>query len=461
MSKRKKHPYKQKRKSTAQIVHEAQQEVLQDMLECNTVCGDLGKYSKRETELDFTVAEIDELLEQLPGVDYVLDRIVSYMFSNGLTTGNDEQDAKKLDPWLYETKNKRDVTNYEELRITIRQAKAYGECGLRIYEGNLYHYKRGLYGMIVETEGGIDDVQAYFIRKDGKYIEKDFSSEEFDLFDDFTDLWTYFDDNGYILLDPSEFINVRNDTSSLHGESPFTKDRQRLDLLLSVYERLNYDIDYDGPGRIIVRPKDGRVQGDENGIGTGQIIDNSLAAQAKRNDKAKAEVRRVAREIKESTSDSVILLSNAFGETIEHLPRVTKATEFFDWIENDTVILAQMLGMSPTLLEVGKLHGNISVEKIIDNAMLNTIIPMRESFAVQFSKMISERLGVEKIYFDKYDMQQVQDENDVRGKVATMIKDLSAANKSTPNENTQRLIDELNELLRSSLYDDKNMPRTL
>ena len=436
---------------------EKEQELLEDFLTCNTVCGDLGKIELKKS--DYSVTEIDELLKQLPGSDYVTKRMLNYIFSNGLTTGQEDQDRNILDPWLYEEKNKEGQTNYEVLRACIGMAAWYGECGLRLYEGNLYYVKKGYYGILTKKDDGIEEVMAYFIRKDGKAVEKDINQNEWSVFSDFLDIETYFSDNGMILLDPSAFINVRNDVSYLHGVSPLKKDQQRLNLLLSVYERLNYDIDYDGPGRSIIRPKEGNIGNNE--VSTSEVVNNGVAAQEARNERAKQEVKRVAKQIKSSSSDSVILLSNAFGEKIEHLPRVTKATEFFNWIESDTVIMAQMLGMSPTLLEVGNLHGNVSVEKIIDNAMLNTIIPMRESYAVQFSKMISDRLGVDKIYFNKYDLEQVRDENELRAKVASMIKDLSTANKATPNENTVRLIEEFDEYLRSSIYDDNGNKRSI
>lgn len=449
-SKRRKKAYKQHIKETKDIG----QVVLDDMLSCSS-CGDLGTWKKRKSDAELSVEDIDDLVRQLPGVDYVLERIVNYIFSNGLTTGSAELDESVLDPWLYEQKNRRAVTNFEELRTAIKQSRLYGECGLRLFEGNVYHYKRGYYGMLSRTLDGIHEVVAYFIREDAKYITEDVTLEQLEIYDDPRE---YFAERGYILLNEDEFINIRNNTSELHGEVPFAKDSQRLDLMLSVYERLNYDIDYDGPGRIIVRPK-GAVA-DDNEVSTGAIIDNSQAAKERRNEKAKMEVKRVAKEIKDSTSDSVILLSNAFDEHIEHLPRVTKATEFFDWITNDTVILAQILGMSPTLLEIGKLHGNVSVEKIIDNAMLNTIIPMRENYAIQFSKPISRLLGVEKIYFDKYDLEQVEDENNIRVKVAQMIRNLSMANAQTPNTNTEQLINEVDEFFRNSLYDAKGDIKT-
>lgn len=450
---------KKKKKTRAQIVAEQEQKVLSDMITCGTTCGDLKKPGKLER--DFTVAEIDELLRDLPGVDYVLRRMLNYIFSNGLTTGQESDDKAKLDPWLYERKNRSGATNYEVLKAVIGQALVYGECGLRLYDGNLYAYKRGTFGTLLSEEDGISEVVGYFIREDGKPIEKDMDTSEWDVFSQWTNIYNYFDEYGMIFLDPTEFVAVRNDTTYLHGYSPFERDQERLDLLSAVYERLNYDINYDGTGRIVLRPKDGFITGDDNDVSTGAILDNSIGAQEQRNEDAQREIRRVAEAIKESSSDSVILLSNAFSDKIEHLPRVTKATEFFTWLEQDTVIIAQILGMSPTLLEVGKLHGNVSVEKIIDNAMLNTIIPIREGFAVQFSKLIADHLKVEKIYFDKYDLEQIQDENEMRAKVASMIKDLSTAQKASPSDNLGKLIDEVTNYLRSSIYDDNGNARTL
>lgn len=453
MSKR----YTKNRKRPKYEKPDKEQAVLEEMLNCST-CSDLGKV--RTNTGDITTLDVEEMTQYLPGVDYVLQRMLNYMFSNGLTTGDSEADRDTLNPWLYETKNKEGSTNYEVLRAVIGEACVYGEGGLRLVDNTLYLYKKGYYAMLINENEGIEEILAYVIRKDGKVITKDIKTDQWDSFSSMNDIYQYFDDGGYVLLDPSDFINIRNDTTYLHGYSPFERDTERINLLGSVYDHLNYDIDYDGPGRIILRPKDGLVNG-QNEVSTGQIINNSIAAQEARNEAAKAEARRVAGEIKQSSSDAVILLSNAFSENIEHLPRVTKSTEFMDWISSDTLIIAQILGMSPTLLEIGKIHGNVSVEKIIDNAMLNTIIPMREKYAIQFSKIISDHLGVRKIYFNKYDMEQVEDANTQRKKVAEMIRDLCSAHKNNPSEELNSLILEATEFLRTSFHDDYGTPLTL
>lgn len=453
MSKR----YTKNRKTNKKKKLDPNQEVLEEMLSCST-CADLG--TVRTVSEDLTTSQIKEMTEYLPGVDYVLQRQLNYMFSNGITTGDYETDKNVLSPWLYEVKNKEGSTNYEVLRAVIGEAIVYGEAGLRLKDGSLYMYKKGYYALLIYEDEGIDEILAYLIKKDGKAIEKDVKEKSWEDMAAYEDLDRYFDENGYVLLDPSEFVNVRNDTTYLHGYSPFERDTERINLMGSVYDHLNYDIEYDGPGRIILRPKSGLVNGD-NEISTGQVMNNSRGAQEARNEKAKQEAKRVAGEIKTSSSDAVILLSNAFSDEIEKLPRVTKSTEFMDWLNNDTVMIAQILGMSPTLLEIGKIHGNVSVEKIIDNAMLNTIIPTREKYAIQFSKMIADYLGVTKVYFNKYDLEQIEDENAQRKKIAELIQDLAYAYKSAPSDELDSLIKSFIEFLGTSLISPEGNPLTL
>lgn len=431
------------------------QEVLTNMVNCDSACEDLAC---RKNNNKYSV---EWFMENMPGAEYVLDRQLNYIFSNGMTTGADESN-RRLDTWLYETKNRIGATNYAELRQAIGMAIAYGECGIRHYDGNIYHVKKGYYGMLMNREEGIDEIVAYYVRKDRKRVDRKINTKEWENIDAYLDLEKWFDDNGYILLDPSDFIRLRNNTSDIDTTSPFESDKQRVDLLTGVYKQLNYDIRYDGPGRTFFFAKSGYAEGGDNDISTSTVLNNTEGAKNQRLMKARDEIRKLLNEIKKSTSDSVGVLSGAFDpDHYIHLPRVTKGTDFLEWLEVDTVIMAQLFGMSPTLLEVGELHGNVSVEKIIDNAMLNTIIPMREMFATQFSEFISRIIGVPKVYFDKYDMQQIKDENEARLKLAQVIKDLGNAYHNNESAEVQKLTDEVVELLRSSLYDDANQPKKM
>jgi len=243
------------------------------------------------------------------------------------------------------------------------------------------------------------------------------------------------------------------------------RDEARLDLLTAVYERLNYDIRYDGPGRIIIRPKDGFRSGDTNDISTTAVISEALKAEKKDQENLLKEAQRVAKQIQGSSSDSVIVLSNAFDDKIEHLERVTKATEFFTWIKNDTLLLAQDFGMSPSLLELGNVSGNVSMTSIIDLAMTNSIVPLRERYAQQFSSFLAQHIGVEKVYFNIYEMAQQEDENTMRTKVVNMMSLLNAmryTEGSGENEvekiqpKAMQLFNDFADMLSANLHNEVN-----
>lgn len=429
-------------------------DVLDDMNNC-TPCADIPI----DCKIGGKQVTIDWLVDNLPGMTYVRNRALSYIFSNGLTTTNVDE-KEKLEQWLYESKNMMGSSNYLAIREAIGNAIVFGECGLRMYEGHLYPYEKGHYGILYETDNGVTNIVAYFIKNDGGIVDGDFDKDDWKKFDEYADIEEWFEERKLILLDTSEFVNLRNDTSKMHGLSPLLQDKQRIKLLLAVYNRLNYDIEYDGPGRIILRPKTDFNEGDE--VSTTSVITNkSLPAMQERMKKAQTEARNVARAIKDSSSDAVITISEGFSDKIEHLPRVTRATEFFEWISNEGVIVAQILGMSSVLVEVGRWSGNVSMEKVIDDAMVNTIVPLRELYAVQFSQMISTELGIGKVYFDKYTMKQAEDENETRAKVANVIKDLSYAIKANPDEEVGKLITQVAEVLRTSFYDENGNLRSL
>lgn len=442
-------------------------DVLDDMNNCVSPCADIPQTCAPKE----MIVDIDWLVDNLPGMNYVKNRALNYIFSNGLAAGGESDDAK-LNAWLYETKNEMGSSNYLALREAIGYAIVYGESGLRMYNGHLYPYQKGHFGILYEKIDGITRIVAYYIREDGDVVDEELDKKDWDKWEQVEDIYHWFSEKKLILLDTSEFTNLRNDTSRMHGLSPLLQDKQRIKLLLAVYSRLNYDIRYDGPGRIILRAKSSAETEEETST-TNELINNSGPAKESRFRKALQEALRFARDLKNSSSDSVLVLSDGFKDEIEHLPRVTKATEFMTWIQNEGVIVAQILGMSSVLVEVGQWSGNVSMEKVIDDAMVNTIVPLRELYAVQFSRMICNELGVGKVYFDKYDMKQAEDENAARQKIAAVIRDLALSAKnlqsageggadySAAEQNISDLLNETSEVLRKSLHDENGQIRTL
>lgn len=424
----------------------AEQVILEDILQCGG-CTDIGGLKKkRMTGLE----KINYLKRNLPLLDYVLDEAVYYIFSNGLTTG-DTESSNRLNDWL-DKKNINGVPNRLILKAAVRNALADGCCGLRAYEGDVYIIHRGYYATLTQRIDGIEQVVGFLTRQDGKYfrdkieLKRDYQTIE--------EINERFNRDKLIFLDKTEFVSIRNDTSELFGDSPLLRDEQRLGLLLSEYEHLNYDLDFDGPGRFILHVKDGIVTDDD--ASSTQLVNQSGGAQDRRTSKALAEANRIALQIKQSSSDAVIALSNAFDKDITHLPRVTKSTDDFfrEWIRNEGTIIAQDIGISPSLLELGDISGNVSMEKIIDNAVTNTIIPMRENYAPQFSDMVSRLANVPNVKFDDYKLAQVENVNDVRQKVANMIRDVSVAQKNAPSGDKEELSAMLTDYLMNSLTDE-------
>ena len=423
-----------------------EQVILDDVLRCGG-CTDIGNLQRKpKTGLE----KIIYLKKNLPLLDYVLDETVYYIFSSGLTTG-DTESSNKLNEWL-DKKNINGIPNRLVLKAGIRSALIDGCCGLRAYNGDIYTLERGYYATLTQRIDGIEQVIGYLARQDGKLfrekieLKKDYQS--------ISEINERFQKDKLIFFDKSDFVSLRNDTSKLFGDSPLLRDEQRLNLLLSEYEHLNYDLDFDGPGRFILHVKDGVTTDDD--ASSSQLVNQSGGAQERRTGKALAEAERIALQIKKSSSDAVIALSNAFDREITHLPRVTKSTDDFfrEWIRNEGVIIAQDIGISPSLLELGDISGNVSMEKIIDNAVTNTIIPMRENYAPQFSDLISRLAGVPDVKFDDYKLSQVENVNDVRQKVANMIRDISVAQKNAPSQDKEDLSEMLTDYLMNSLTDE-------
>lgn len=427
------------------------EDMLRQWIECNSVCDLVAPKERKKEGLE----KADRYMRILPGAEYVLTQTLNYIFSNGLTTGSINED-ELLDNFLYR-KNLRGNTNLSELKNAIGMAITHGGSGLRWYEGNIYQYKWGTYRTLTYRKDGIEQILGYIVEKNGDRVP--YFRFEWTEYREYEDFIRDLDSHDLILLSDADFMVIRNDTSEWYGKSPLLADEERLDLLVSVYERLNYDIKYDGPGRIIIRPKDGYVAGEDTDVSSTAVMAQALEGGEEKIRQLKAEVARIAKEIKQSSSDSVIVLSNAFAEKIEHLERVTKATEFFDWISNEGMILAQDFGMAPSLLELGKISGNVSMTSIIDNATLNSIVPLREKYATQFSEFFAKHLKLSKVYFNIYEMQQQEDENAIRTRVSNMMAQFN----SMTDENgvirpeALQLFRDFGQMLSNNVHNENNV----
>lgn len=382
-------------------------------------------------------------VDNLPTLPYVVDQLLNFIFSNGLTTGDENLDETVLKPFLF-AHNIKGVTNYSVLREGIKESMIWGKCGLRWLseEDGLVCIPHTQYTSVIAKDGtylGFDKTVFYLASTDPSLpVEVGPEPIKFDEQEFIQHQRLVSEDGRTFVIHPDDFTNLRNDTTVENGTSRLMKDRQRLYLLEQIYERLNYDIKYDGPGRLIFWTKDGFMSGEVE-MGAGEILNQSPEAIDDRKEKAKREVKELLEQIKGSSSDNIIAVSSMF-EKMDHLPRVTKATEFLEYLTmKEGSIIAQCFGIVPELIGLGDVSGNVSMEKIIDNAMTNTIVPMREAFATQLSPMLSKKLGIPKIYFDKYELKQFLDKSAQAYKMALTLNQvvgglINGAEKLDDNE---------------------------
>lgn len=427
------------------------QVILDELLKCNSC--QTGFATKK---FDDSNAEIDYLVNNLPTLPYVLDQFLNFMFSNGLTTGDEQIDSELLDPWLYKI-NVRGVTNYAELRNAMKETLIHGKCGIRWLseDDGIICTPYNQYVTVLQEDKdfrGFKKPIAYALSAKDEAISLgkapiDIDKDHFDLTGQ---LLTK--DKSILIIPTDDFVNLRTDVSLENGKSKLDQDRQRLQLVANVYERLNYDIEYDGPGRLIFWLRDTLNRGSEDvPLDASQIVDESSITRDERAKQAQHEVEELANQIKNSSSDNVILGSTHFENQITHIPRVTKATEFLEYLQKkEGSIVAQCFGITPELLGLGDVSGNVSMEKIIDNAMINTIVPMREIFATQFSPILSRKLGVNKVYFDKYELKQSIDISSEIYKLALSVTQLVGAVNNS--DETSMGKDNKDKLVETAVY---------
>uniref|UniRef100_A0A0N5B1E8 Phage portal protein n=1 Tax=Syphacia muris TaxID=451379 RepID=A0A0N5B1E8_9BILA len=262
----------------------------------------------------------DDLIQlyvnNLPTLPYVVDQLLNFIFSNGLTTGDENLDETVLKPFLF-AHNVKGVTNYSVLREGIREAMIWGKCGLRWLseEDGLICMPHTQYTSVIARDGeylGFDKTVFYIASTDPSLpVQVGPEPIKFDEQEFIQNHHLVSDDGRIFVIRPDEFTNLRNDTTIENGTSRLMKDRQRLYLLEQIYERLNYDIKYDGPGRLIFWTKDGFMSGEVE-MGAGEILNQSPEAIDSRKEKAKREVKELLEQIKGSSSDNIIAVSSMF-----------------------------------------------------------------------------------------------------------------------------------------------------
>ena len=373
----------------------------------------------RGTPVGDNLEDIERLALDLPDVDYILDNIVNYMFTNYLTTESFDKD-KELRDYLYGL-NFNGQRNYDVLKQVAKGYRKYGYYGLlNTGEGLVGIHPKDILACVIDypKKPVLRQTLTYLIKNTNTYITPyDRKTGNNRPVNDYSA-----DDIQKILENPEEFKNevlvvtdkdfacVRIDTSQVFCMSPLLKDRKRVELILNILNRMNYDISRNGIGTIALQAKDTLEEQIEESVeqGTafsgGELLDMGRTAKGERTKKIIEDMNAFAEKLSETEFNDAIVYSGNF-QNLEQLERDTKATDFLDYLSQYVpAIICQMFGVPARLFDLNKTVSNIGTYSIIDNAMKNTIIPMRDHFIGQVVHILQNATGLsEHIKFDSYE----------------------------------------------------------
>lgn len=373
----------------------------------------------RGTPVGENLEDIERLALDLPDVDYILDNIVNYMFTNYLTTEDFDKD-KVLRDYLYKL-NFNGQRNYDVLKQIAKGYRKYGYYGLlNTGEGLVGIHPKDILACVIDypKKPVLRQTLTYLIKNTNVFVTPfdrktgnnrpvtDYSAEDIQKIIENPEEYK----NEVLVVTDKEFACVRIDTSQVFCMSPLLKDRKRVELILNILNRMNYDISRNGIGTIALQAKDTLEEQIEESVeqGTafsgGELLDMGRTAKGERTKKIIEDMNAFAEKLSETEFNDAIVYSGNF-QNLEQLERDTKATDFLDYLSQYVpAIICQMFGVPARLFDLNKTVSNIGTYSIIDNAMKNTIIPMRDHFLGQVIHILQNATNLsEHIKFDSYE----------------------------------------------------------
>lgn len=373
----------------------------------------------RGTPVGENLEDIERLSLDLPDVDYILDNIVNYMFTNYLTTEDFDKD-KVLRDYLYKL-NFNGQRNYDVLKQVAKGYRKYGYYGiLNTGEGLVGIHPKDILACVIDypKKPVLRQTLTYLIKNTNVFVTPfdrktgnnrpvtDYSADDIQKILENPEEYK----NEVLVVTDKEFACVRIDTSQVFCMSPLLKDRKRVELILNILNRMNYDISRNGIGTIALQAKDTLEEQIEESVeqgtsfSSGELLDMGRTAKGERTKKIIEDMNTFAEKLSETEFNDAIVYSGNF-QNLEQLERDTKATDFLDYLSQYIpAIICQMFGVPARLFDLNKTVSNIGTYSIIDNAMKNTIIPMRDHFLGQVIHILQNATNLsEHIKFDSYE----------------------------------------------------------
>ena len=373
----------------------------------------------RGTPVGENLEDIERLALDLPDVDYILDNIVNYMFTNYLTTEDFDKD-KVLRDYLYKL-NFNGQRNYDVLKQVAKGYRKYGYYGLlNTGEGLVGIHPKDILACVIDypKKPVLRQTLTYLSKNTNVFVTPfdrktgnnrpvtDYSADDIQKILENPEEFK----NEVLVVTDKEFACVRIDTSQVFCMSPLLKDRKRVELILNILNRMNYDISRNGIGTIALQAKDTLEEQIEESVeqgtsfSSGELLDMGRTAKGERTKKIIEDMNAFAEKLSETEFNDAIVYSGNF-QNLEQLERDTKATDFLDYLSQYVpAIICQMFGVPARLFDLNKTVSNIGTYSIIDNAMKNTIIPMRDHFLGQVIHILQNATNLsEHIKFDSYE----------------------------------------------------------
>lgn len=358
---------------------------------------------------------IEELALNLPDVEYILDSIVNYMFTNSLTVRDTDKDSKMYD-YLYSF-NFNGQRNYDVIKEVAKGYHKYGYYGLlNTGKGLVGVHPKNIVACVVpyEDKPTLNQCLTYLITNNLDYYTNYYHSSS-----DRVTGNPRFPQSEYtkdyvkkIIANPKkyekevmvvtekEFACVKMDTSKVFCMSPLLKDRKRVQLILNILDRMNYDIARNGIGTIAMQAKDTLEEQISESVEQGasftgtELIEASRTVGDERKKAIAREIEKFSEELSKTEFNDAIVYGGNF-QNLQQLSRDTKSTDFLNYLSQYVpAIICQMFGVPARLFDLNKTVSNIGTYSIIDNAMKNTIIPKRNHFLGQIMNMLAIAVGL-------------------------------------------------------------------
>lgn len=369
---------------------------------------------------------IEELTLNLPDVEYILENIVNYMFTNSLTVRDTDKDKKMYD-YLY-GHNFNGQRNLDVIKEVAKGYHKYGYYGLlNTGEGLIGIHPSNIVACVISNKNKpvLSQCLTYLITNNNNYytnyyhspydrktgnpktVNSQYSEEQ--VLDIIANPEKY--KKEVMVVTEDNFSCVRLDTSKVFCMSPLLKDRKRVSLILNILDRMNYDIARNGIGTIAMQAKDTleeqiteSVEQGASFTGTDLIAVSRTVGEERKQAIAK-EIEKFAEELSKTEFNDALVYGGNF-QNLQQLTRDTKSTDFLDFLSQYVpAIVCQMFGVPARLFDLNKTVSNIGTYSIIDNAMKNTIIPKRDHFLGQIMNMLAKAVGLpnEHIKFASYE----------------------------------------------------------